>query len=358
MLAVAATSLMLLTGARAVPVRLEWDAPRECPGHDEVVGAIEAAIAGAPPREGAIDVRVQVTASHEGLVALLSVRAPWGNSERVVEAHDCAEIVRTTVLVAAIAADAIGTSDDDDQDAATDDDEQDVATDDHTGASAVEGPTTPPLGPRTTLEMPPAPEVDDVEVAPPATDATAGSARVSIPTTTTRAARGWQGSARLDGSFGLGVVPGPGGGAGLAVGAARRRVAFGLAATWWFATRTARTASGAYASVRILAVAPFVCGHVPIGPLAMGACGELELGGVRGVGHDVRGQQQRTQPWVAIAAGPSLRWAFARRFAVQLDVECLVVPYRAHFVIANEGTLYRAWPAAFRTRLGLEARFP
>jgi hypothetical protein len=322
-LAVAAAAPLESAGA----VTIEWNAPPSCPSAAAVDESLRAWLRA--PVEGRIQVRADVVAGASGYVADLVVATEWGNSRRHIEAGECTAIADTTVLIAAIAADPL--------------------------AIAMREPlrelhSPPPVRP-IAEPIEPAPIVDEAVALP------IDRAPSPLPARK-RKRRAPLGFVRIEGAFGLGIVPQPSGGVGGAIGVQWRHLEIGLASMWWPPRASTRTASGASAQVGLVVVAAYACGFLGSRAWSVGLCGSVEPGVMTGQGRDVPSSQSPSVAWVGLGLGPRLRWSPIRRVGLVAGLEGVAVVHRPLFVIENEGEVYRAGIAAFRVRLGIEVRWP
>jgi hypothetical protein len=322
-LAVAVAAPLESAGA----VTIEWNAPPSCPSpaavDDGLRGWLRAPI-GDPIR-----VRADVELREQGYVADLVVDTPWGSSRRHIEASECSAIANTTVLIAAIAADPLAIA------------------------------MREPLPSMRSAPPPPPRPIASAPEGMPASEPTQVVAPIDPgPPVRPRERRRPLGLVRIEGAFGLGIVPQPSGGVGGALGVQWRHLEIGVASMWWPPRTTARIASGAAARVGLVAVGPYACGFLGSRAWSVGLCGSVEPGVMTGQGRDVAGPDRRSVAWVGLGLGPRVRWSPRRRVGLVAGIEGVAVVHRARFVIANEGEVYRAGIAGFRLRLGIEVRWP
>jgi hypothetical protein len=315
---------------------IEWNAPASCPPASALANALRAWLRA--PIEDPVRVRADVVAKDGRFVAELAVETAWGASRRHIEADECTSIADTTVLITAIAADPLA-----------------ITAHEPIPAVLAPPPAIDTVAPPPVLPPAPAHDTDtddrmDDDVPPGVVvePTIRGPDRRPPP----------RGIVRIEGAFGLGVVPAPSGGVGGALGVQWRHLEIGLAAMWWPRRATAPTATGASARVGLVTIGVYACGFLGVRAWAVGLCGAVDPGAMTGRGRDTGSPQSKTVPWVGLALGPRLRWSPHPRIGLVAGLEGLAVAHRARFVIENEGEVYRSGIAGFRARLGVEVRWP
>jgi hypothetical protein len=310
---------------------LEWNAPATCPSPARLDEGLRLALR-EPPREP-IRVVAEVVAHGDGFVAEVLVETPWGSSRRHIEASECSAIADTTLLIAVIAADplaiALG------EPAPTVRPEPLPVDDPQQLPEPTVAPIAPIFAPRVTVSPPPRP----------------------APAPAARSRSKPRGIVRLEGTFGLGLVPQPSGAFGGALGVQWRHAELGLTALWFPARTTRPVPSGAFARIGLVTVGPYGCGFLGSPVWSAGLCGSVEVGAMSGQGRDVDQPRTEVRPWFGLSAGPRLRWSPHPRVGLVLGLDGVAVAYRPLFVIANEGDVYRSGIAGFRARLGIEVRW-
>lgn len=306
-------------------VTIEWNAPPTCPSPAAVDEGLRRWLRTEPSEP--IRVRADVTARETDFVADVMVETPWGSSRRHIEASECNGIADTTVLIAAIAADPLA-----------------IATREPPSLHAPEPSMPPPVA-----DTPAPVEPGVIAEAPP---------RPRHDVTTKRTRRLPRGFVRIEGAFGLGMVPRPSGGVGGAIGAQWPHLEVGVGSMWWPPRTTDLFPSGASANVGLVVIAPYACGFLGSRAWSFGLCGSVEPGVMSGTGKDVGSAATKRVAWVGLGLGPRLRWSPVERVGLVLGLEGVGVVHRARFVIENEGDVYVSGIAAFRVRLGVEVRWP
>lgn len=329
MLAVALVGAAVLAPRESVTI--EWNAPSSCPSPESVDDALRSGLR--KPTTDTIRVRADVEANAKGFVANVVVETGWGASRRHIEASECTAIAETTVLIAVIAADPLAIA---------------------IGDPAPVVWAVPPPRPAPVHAIAPAP-VEELRDPPSALQVDLNPE--PLPPRARRRPRP-RGLVRMEGAFGLGLVPQPSGAVGGALGVLWRHVELGVGALWWPPRLTARSPSGATARIGLVGVGPYACGFLGTRAWSVGICGSVEAGVMTGQGLDVTDAKTRRRAWVGLALGPRLRWLPRPRIGLVAGLEGVAVPYRSRFVIQNEGDLYRSGIAGFRLRIGLEVRWP
>lgn len=303
-------------------VALDWRGPDVCPGREEVLAKIEAALgrplAAGPPRitlDGVIEPRPG------GYRVQLEVRTAAGASHRRLEAPGCDALVGAVALIVGLALERLG-------------------------------PPPASAGTATVVEAP-------EEVEPP---------KRLVPFV--------PGSGEPAGSFDedddlewrLGVAAGAGGArllphfgpaaqvwAGVGAGA----FSFDLGLVHWFRqTRTLRAEPRAGAVFSASAGRLRGCGRgVLPWDLELGGCGLLELGALTGEGFGVAGAERQRAPW--LLGGAQLRGGLhvgGPLWAV-LAGEALLPIARPSFVVEGLGIAHAPRGIALGASLGVELRF-
>ncbi|HET6585722.1 MAG TPA: hypothetical protein VFG69_19825 [Nannocystaceae bacterium] len=332
MLVLALAGAASLAGTAGETVEIEWNAPLGCPSRESVDDALRTGLR--KPTTEAIRVRADVAANEAGFAADVVVETGWGASRRHIEAGDCTSIADTTVLIAVIAADPLA-----------------IAIGD---AAPLLHSVPPPSPAPVPASAPTIAEDPVVKLGAPPFDLGPEPA----PVRARRRVAPPRGLVRIEGAFGLGLVPQPSGAVGGAIGVLWRHAELGITALWWPPRLTARSDSGAVARIGLVGVGPYGCGFLGTRAWSVGMCGAVEAGVMTGQGIHVRDPKTRSRPWVGLSLGPRLRWSPRPRIGLVAGLEGVAVVYRSKFVVQNEGDLYRAGIAGFRLRLGLEVRWP
>lgn len=287
---------------RAPSVALTWHAPSGCPTESQVMGAIERLVGEAPAPGGspaAAEATVHAVADR-GYIVDLEVVVPTGKTERTAAGRTCQEVAdATAVLVASLVSpDAV--------------------------AASVHDPLEP--------------------VAPPPDDAPL--LRHPI-----------RGFVRVFGAASYGVLPGWGGGPGLAGGIDYGRVRF-EARTFVDAPQRV-TVAGTSASVSFIAwsgalVGCFVPGR---GTLTFPLCLGPELAWVRGASSGFEQNRVAHRLLVDVVGGAALSYAPVKWLALRAELDGLVVLTPGRFVIDDVGQLHRIRTGGIRLGIGVELRF-
>jgi hypothetical protein len=255
--------------ADPLPIELSWEAPAECPTHDDVMAEL-ARITRVKPGRVVTSIRAQATIEKgsDGRYELrLHTQREDQTGETDLDASSCAALERGVTLVLALA---LG-------------DGVDVV--DEKSAAPDTAPSAPLEAPKPA--PPPAPPK-----APPAPPA---------PPREPHAALRWAPWLAAAGSYGLIAKPALGGQIGLELGQTHWQT--NARATVW-PTGSAAEVQGIDSSFFALVGGLAGCGRVPLDAWTLSACANLEVGAIRGSARGALQNNARTAPWYA--AGPSL----------------------------------------------------
>lgn len=318
---------------RSHALRLEWQAPPECPGVNHVQEAFDRYVGEdtAAPLHG----RAQIV--EESGEFRLELQA--ADDHRTLVAKTCEELADAAAVILSIAAtspEAVAAAPPGQARAGAEPDDG-VDTDRTSVPSAqARPPSSPPASPRPA----PAPE-------PPA--------RAPVDD---RGGSGLQGVVRLDAGFRYGIMPSYGGDGSLAVGLSWHELRVEVRGNFWTPIETTLDAASATRVWTTLgAVAARGCWIPRARRLEIPLCGGLELGALR---VDARGSGFAAfsghRLWAGVAAGPAITWVFHPRLALWVGAEA-VITLRRPVVEVGPTSLRSGW-AAVRGFVGLEARFP
>lgn len=333
---------LLSQTARAAPppaelVQLEWDAPASCPGHAQVLEAIQMrwrADPGFDP-QFRIHARVRVEAVDSGLEAELHVTAPSGAVERTLSAERCETIVEASSLLVAMTAGAML--------------EPSPASQSVPPPPAEAGKTTPAIstGPAKIGRPPP-------RVEPPVSPTEPAAAPQEDPS---RPRLG--GQLRASAGIGLGgiatVTGGVGGGAGLTLG----RWQLDVVGRYWFVQRLPVPDRGELgANVRRWTLGPrlgpvFRWRRFEF-PLQVG----LDAGLAHARGYGITTPRSSARPWVSAGVFPAALWRVTPHFALGVGTELSAVLLRPLFTMADVGSLPSASGAHGGLAARIQVRFP
>jgi hypothetical protein len=253
--------------ADPLPIDLSWDAPAECPTHDDVMAELER-ITRVKPGRVVTSIRAQATIEKvsDGRYKLrLHTQREDQTGETDLDATSCAALERGVTLVLALAlGDGVDVVD-----------EKSAAPD--TAPPAAPEPAKPPPAPP---KPPPAPPAAPRE---------------------RRAALRWAPWLAAAGSYGLIGKPALGGQIGLELGQEHWQT--NARVTLW-PVGSADPVQGIDSSFFALVGGFAGCGRVPLAAWALSACANLEVGAIRGSARGAVQNNAATAPWYA--AGPSL----------------------------------------------------
>ncbi|WAS96513.1 hypothetical protein [Nannocystis punicea] len=298
--------------------RLVWDAPRDCPGREDLLAAIEQRLGRAFAGEVEVEARVTHHADAPRFRLTMRLGQRGRAALRRLTSGRCAALVdAAALLVATAVSPGEATEVQPGADAA-----QPIA--DAAGevaeVEAREEPIGPELAPQSRLEqtaeqapeLPPA--AAELEVWEPA----AGTAETPLEAPR-RARRGPGGVLRIQGGAELGALPGVSGAAMVVGGLLWRRARLELRGTF-LSPRTEVRPEG---SLRAFAGMGAVLGCGRPGPrrVEFPLCGGLELGGVRGTATRAAGARGTTGYWLAIVASAGVAVAVHPRVRLGAALE-------------------------------------
>lgn len=290
---------------------LEWDAPPGCPGADDVRRAIDRSLGPGVVSDGKTDARIRIISIESGYRMDLILAGPSAG-ERTLEASDCRDLADAAALIVAIAVDPNVLT-------------RSPAPRVQPTSNAVPAPAETSPGPAPE-DAPTGSEVEP-DGAPPSSADPTGSA---APQAERRRA---QLSLRLAAGAGFALVPGVTGALELGVGLAGRAWRVDLGLNYWIPKRAdAGSDADAGGRFQIAAASLRGCGVPQAGPVRFPLCAGLDVGTMigRGTGQDVAARTA-AQPWVAVRAGPAVRWRVIPRLTLWLGGDVLVPLVRPRF---------------------------
>jgi hypothetical protein len=316
-----AVAMAFASTANAAPVRLKWQAPRECPTTERV---LEAALRNAPATSGdPLDAvaRVERTDTNWRVILHLS-RGNGPVAERRFEASSCEAIADATALIVATALLPAGRSP-----------ETAPAPTEHADAS--DAPKAAP----------------PVAVPTPAVTAKPIEAKAT-PTP--------HSNAHTLAVFAAGVIdaatlPSPALGAQIGIGAklgARMRIEV----EWMYYTSQSKTSatSNAGASFALWNVGARVCGAVVQAPVEISPCVGADAHNVQASGFGGKTNEDTSAIWTSGVGGVLVRWPVASWLALRAHVEASLAATRPRFIVEGDGPLHR--PSALGARSGIGVR--
>ncbi len=297
---------LALGGASVEParVRLEWSAPSGCPRQPEVVARAERLLL---VSDAELTARGVIERQGNAWQLVLVIEQEDGAIEHRQLAQSCAALGDLAALWIAVAADPVAVST-----AAP------IAS-----PPVVAVPSVPPLvEPAPTSESPPP------VASPPALE------RATSRPRSRRTLGGW---VRVAGIVGAAELPTIDAGVGIAaaLGVGRWRVELGLSHLF---ARGRELPGLAPARAELSAWNASLRGCGELGPrrVRLGACVGPELGAAVGHAVGVAKGNDRAAPWVALLAGPALRWRPIDRVQLHLAVDAVLALARPSFVLRDD----------------------
>jgi hypothetical protein len=298
-----------------------------------VLAQVDSLLAGGTAAHGNVQVDLRVASVKDGHWRLdATIRGPHGAGQRSLDAADCRELADAAALIAAIAL------------------RPDLAR-------------APPAEPDAPVFVVPPPPGVVSAAAEPAVDQpvrfSAPVADVAPPLVTRRPdPLRWPLGVRI--GAGLGALPGVTAVLRLSAGVRRRRWGVELTQSFWL-PRDFPAGGDPHVGGKLWLWAAGLRGCGIAGParVEVPLCAGIEAGTMvgRGIGdlavvHDV------TSAWVAASAGPGLRIRVARRLAVTLGIDLLVILGRPRLQVVGRGTVCCDAPVGMTASAGLEVRLP
>ena len=331
---------------------LDWRAPPGCPERAEVVAGVRAYLPGLQdpsddPRAAASRITADLSQAATGWDAQVHIDGIDGSDTRKFSADSCAELADAIALISAVALDPVVVAD--------------------TVRAWERPPATEPVPvPAPVPASTPSPEPDPAPVAEPDPDTDTEPFDATIqrvetgeddpPIPPPRSVRLGVGAA---GTGGWG--PATAGFAGVQLGFA----VLGRRWRWeldghYAVPRTLSMGDGRRGRMQGWAVGTRGCVVPALGArqtIELPVCGGLEAGQVLARGLEPTANARAgAQAWLAVLAGPGLRWVFIQRLALAVDVAAVAALTRGDFTIGAD-TLASLAPFGARASLGLEARF-
>ena len=273
--------------ADPLPVELTWDAPAECPSHDEVMSELARITRVKRGRVVTpISAQASIERANDGRYRLrLRTQREDQTGDTDLDATTCPVLKRGVTLVLALA---LGDG---------------VDLVDEKAPPPADEPPAPPAPPK---PPPPAPRAKP---------------RIGLVPARPRAGLRWAPWLAATGAWGLNGKPSLGPQLGLEVGPAYFQ---GLAQVSYYANAAAEPVQGIDSSFSALVGAVGGCGRLPVGAWAFAACAVFEVGGIHGSASGAFRNSSSTAPWYAV--GPSfvvtapLHRALKLRLAASLSV--------------------------------------
>jgi hypothetical protein len=301
--------MTVLAGLLAVQVPeppaagLVWEAPRGCPGREELLAAVERRLGRAFTGEVKVEARVSQQADAPRYRLVLRIATRGRGAARTLTSQRCAALVDATALLVATAARREAEVAEAAPAAAP---AGDAAGEVEIGEAMEVSPPTPESEPEPAAQgSEPAPEPPateegamELEVAGPLTTAVSSETPLQAPG---RPRRPLGGALRVQGGPEYGALPGVSAAVMLAGGLLWRRARLELRGTFLTPRTKELQPEG---ELRAFAGLGAVLGCGRLGPkrVEIPLCGGLEVGGVRGIAQGVPGARSTTGLWLAVVA--------------------------------------------------------
>lgn len=311
-------------------IRLEWDAPPECPDAADLQRRMAASLPDDSSADAeALRVHGRIATSVDGYVLELRIDGPHGSGDRRLEAKDCSELAQAAALIIAVAIDPT--------------------------SSPAETIPEPPQAPVAIASSPAAPVARTPAATAPSIALTDRSAGEGAPTSSAPrfAMRGGLGFDTLSWRpIGLSTM------LGLAVLGRRWRVDM-IARYSAPSVVSAAREPALRARVQAWSIGSSACGVPTIGrTFELPLCGGIEVGAwhAHGIGNTLAPGRRTRALWLAASAGPGFIWRFTKRLALWSSIDAVVLLARPEFV-TDQGTrvMQPSW-AGLRALAGLEFR--
>jgi hypothetical protein len=309
----------------APPIDLHWDAPAACPRESDVRNRIEQLVGSQKPSENRLRADGAITQTDDGRFQLkLMVRSGSLVGERQIESNSCADLAGAAAVTLALLLHSTEPLS-----------QQDLGGRNSASSRAGTGPNSaqPKVGP----------------------DASSHGAPVAPYSS--YSARSWRALVQAPAlAFGIGPLPHPTVGFGVAGGAAFEDWRFSLQLTEWLAQDLpAPDLPGYGAHVALLTAGAGVCRAFRAPPFEIAPCLTLSLEHVtaRGVGDHITPHTQATT-WLAPGAGAQARLYLASWFSVMAAVNGQVETARPRISIDGVGDIDLLGPAALTVTVGPE----
>lgn len=340
---------------------ISWSAPDGCPTRADVLERMRRMLGGKVSRLDSPATAVVLPDPPSGFRLTISV----GGSSRTVLAPTCAELADTAGLILALAADPSVRGAPPPPDSTS----PAVPSSSPTPAAGPSAPppsdATPPAVPATvapaaplvTASLPPAsgpPLGPNGPVtpwpAPPGPD----SAAPIVPPNAARAVARLHLSGGADAGTFAGPSPFVRAGGSLPLGPLRVGLAAVLAYGGWIGSAATADKGGTFWLAGGALGTCYVGAPSRLASIGAGLCAGVEVGALVAQGGGVAQPGAGVAPWVTPSATALVRWAFASRWAVQLDVSLLVPIVRPRFEVEGLGLIHEPSPIAGRLGAGFE----
>ncbi|MBZ5710143.1 hypothetical protein [Nannocystis pusilla] len=319
--------ITVLAGLLAVQVPeppaagLVWEAPRGCPGREELLAAVERRLGRAFAGEVEVEARVSLYPEAPRYRLTLRIATRGRGATRTLTSQRCAALVDATALLVATAARreagvaaAAGVESPPPRPPA------DAAGEVEIGEAAELSPETEP-GPEPTPapQGPGAPEAAmEIEMAGPLSgEPVSSETPLQAPG---RPRRRLGGALRVQGGPEYGALPGVSGAVMLAGGLLWRRARLELRGTFLSPRTKALQPEGELRAFAGMGAA-LGCGRLGPRRVEIPLCGGLEVGGVRGIAQGVVGARSTTGLWLAVVASAGVAVAVHPRVRVGAALE-------------------------------------
>lgn len=302
------------------PLRLQWDAPKECPTASEVLAWTDALA----PRTGSTS-EARATIELQGAEYALKLEITGDASvSRTLRSHDCRLLGRAAAVVIAVSLDPIAVA------------RTTAVTTAIAGGAVVPEPipTPPPVLPIT--DEPRRAAGPRVLSAPP----------IERP----------RSPIEYGASFGVGVdgllLPRAGAGVAIAPFVGTRRIHVEAALQYWSPRSTPdNEAIGVQARVQMVSGGVRACPLLEWGRWRVPLCAGLDVGGVfaRAVGSSVRNGSPAVAPWAGVVLAPGVRVSVAPRVSLGLALEGVISLYMPRFAVEGlDDDLYQMGQGGLR----------
>lgn len=302
---------------------LVWEAPRGCPGREELLAAVERRLGRAFAGEVRVEARVSLHVDAPRYRLALRIATRGRGATRSLTSQRCAALVDATALLVATAARreaevAAGAEPSPPDPTADAEGEVEIA---EAAEVPPPSPETPSPGPEPTPapQGPGAPEgaVELEMPGPLAGEPVSSETPLQAPG---RPRRRLGGALRVQGGPEYGALPGVSGAVMLAGGLLWRRARLELRGTFLTPRTKQLQPEG---ELRAFAGLGAVLGCGRLGPkrVEIPLCGGLELGGVRGIAQGVVGARSTTGLWLAVVASVGVAVAVHPRVRVGAALE-------------------------------------
>jgi len=304
----------------APPVKLDWDAPDECPTQAVVETAVGELLREAGVEGRSVEVQARVDARATGYRLELALTTSEGTTERSLDADSCAELAETAALLVAMAVEPSRSS------AAG----EDATAPEQDGSSSLEsGSPVVPLVPLTT-------EVTPSTNAAGSRQDIATTVGESLPSANARPSgrRPIRVVTALQAGFGYGPLPRGGATLDLRVGVGGRHVRVAVVGGFWPDVEAPSESSpSASVRARLWTGGLRICGVPAWRTAEFPVCGGADAGAMRAFGESITNSDDDTTAYVAVAVSVSAEWWFRRWVGLSAQLEGLATLLRPRFYI-------------------------